>query len=601
MTTYKSIYSSILVFILYVFSVIAFIISICEAHNITSLVFSNQSTNIINFLDLNNYQILTNFNIHTLLEIKSYVFLPEIIIFFSILIFITYSCIFFNKEFDSNYNSNIQISVNFLRVVYFILAILYIFLILHYLVPVFDFKYALLFNDLVIVTKTLTFYKIFICFLLANHVYGYFKSFNTYNLGFYEYIYFLLFILIGSIFSLSSNDFLSLFCGLEIMNLSLYVLAAFVRKSTSGLEASTKYLILGSVSTGIFLKGIALFYFCFGNTNFLNLDFMEISFLYNIPNDAFILIYAAIILVTISFLFKLGIAPFHAWIVDVYGGSALPITALFATVVKATVFIVFVSLSYRLSWPTIIGWETFMLSLGLLSATLGALGAFRQHDLKRFLAYSSVNHAGFLIMFLAFYDEVSLAYSLFYLVTYLVSMVFLFQIFLGLTSRKRTVSYKNKKKYIIERTHLQNLSDLQNLSRIRKRYAMCISLFMFSLGGIPPFLGFFPKLALLKILLDSQSFFVLFCVILVSLLSLSYYLRIIKIMYFDKPTLNIFDYVCTNSINNFDRVRFLDKEDNNILYDSKIVLFIYLIAPLYISKLEQIFIEHSVSIMNPFM
>jgi NADH-quinone oxidoreductase subunit N len=530
--------------------------------------------------------------------IGNFFYYLDLLFFCFLLFFILYVAVTFNTEYRQNLNMNLVYSLDVIIIFLFLLFISYFFLnnIFHY--PAYS-----LFNQLIIVSKFTLFIKMVLCFFSLCFIYFIKDSLKYHGFMNYEFSFFYLFSLLGIFFSISSNDFLSLFCGLEIMNLSLYVLAAFIKKLISNLEAGTKYLILGSISTGIFLKGISLLYLSFGTTNFLNLDIMEFAYLTKSYPEIILPLGVGILLVTVSFLFKLGVAPFHSWAVDVYGGTSMPITAYFSTIVKSTVFLIFTMLSFRLSWPLLHGWESLLLILGFFSAFIGAFGAFRQQDIKKFFAYSSINHAGFLIIFLAFFNQDSLTFALIYLFTYVFTMLTIFIIFLNITgytfkveSFDGIVKEKSKIFFIIK-----YFSDLQNFGKLNKRIAFAISLLFFSLGGIPPFIGFFPKLTLLKVLLDSKHFLLLLVVICLSVLSLAYYLRVIKIMYFDKSTLNNLNVINSNKDNFvYENIKVINRFDYNLLFFAESVLFLFMLAPFYFTYLYDFFYRISWSIFYPF-
>lgn len=468
---------------------------------------------------------------------------PDIYFFVYLLCFILVITLSLNKRRFQKPGYAIRVALDIFRRVILIFVLYF-----GYYYFCFNFSGFLVFSNLFVITKSVLFFKFILFLLMFLYVSGLTTRPFVHGLTHYEYTFFLGFVLLGGLVSLSSFDFLPLFCGLEVLNLSLYVLAAIIRKSLAGLEAGTKYLLLGSVGTGIFLKGIALMYFSYGTTSFLDLDIVELLHVNKSLNGQFYLLMAGLLLVMISFFIKLGVAPFHAWIVDVYGGTSLPVMTVFATIVKFIVFIVVVSILYNLSWPLLPQWDFFILMFGAYSVFVGAMGALHQTSLKRFFAYSSVNHVGFLLMFVAFYNYQSVTMVLLYLFSYIFTMLVILIILLNITGWYKVLTLKDNNYKELESSFfvLTKISDLQNLIYTHKSSVLSLSLLFFSLGGIPPFLGFFPKLALLKLLLDSQYFFVLLFTIILSIVSLGYYLRLIKVMMFDKPSLLVLSPKGTN-------------------------------------------------------
>lgn len=402
--------------------------------------------------------------------------------------------------------------------------------------PIKDF---LIFNKLIAITQFSIFFKGLLAIFIILYIAIVMQNLHLYKIKDFEFYFFIFFSFVGSVIAISSYDFLSLFCGLELLNLSLYILAGIVKKSKLSLESSTKYLILGSVSTGIFLKGVSLIYFITGTTNYLFLDIFEVFLIFDFYQNINFIFFCSILLIALSFFFKMGVFPFHTWVADVYSGVPLPVTFFFATIVKFSVFIIFSCLLYVLGWPSLFGWEFLVFILGILTVAVGAFGAFQQFNIKRFLAYSSVNHAGFLLLFLMFYRSLYLSHGFLYLFIYIFTTMGIFLVISQCVGVKvHKVFSDGKLKFIRKLKSIESLTDLQVIYKFNPFLFLFVAFFFFSLGGIPPLAGFFPKYLLFTMLVDQGYLFGLFFLILLSTFSLGYYLRVLKLVYFDNLILN---------------------------------------------------------------
>ncbi|PSB91859.1 NADH-quinone oxidoreductase subunit NuoN [Candidatus Pandoraea novymonadis] len=332
-----------------------------------------------------------------------------------------------------------------------------------------------------------------------------------------------LFSLLGLAVMISGNNFLSIYLGLEMMSLSLYALTAIWRDSKSSIESAMKYYVLGALASGFLLYGMSIMY---GATGSLELARISEVISSGIPNKL-IFVFGTVFIVS-GIGFKLGAAPFHMWVPDVYQGAPTPVTLLIASAPKLGALALLLRLLVEGMLPLAIDWQQMLMILAVLSLVVGNLTAIVQTNTKRLLAYSTISHMGFLLlgMFSGVVDgkldgiESAYASSLFYSIVYLLTTLGAFGIIL-LLSRKDFEA--------------EQLVDLKGLSKRSPWFAFVMLMLMFSLAGIPPFGGFYAKLGVLHAVINAGMTWLAVVVVLFSLIGAFYYLRIVKIMYFDEP------------------------------------------------------------------
>lgn len=385
-------------------------------------------------------------------------------------------------------------------------------------------------------------------------------------------LYFL--VIISSLFLICVNDFLSLFLVLELQALCLYGLAGLDRTSAISTEAGLKYFIWGSIFTGIFLFAVSLLYGCFGTLNF-----HDLSLLFSFPcvddyvNVSFIA-YISVFLIFCVFFFKLSVFPFHWWAPDVYEGSPLSSTFIFVFLPK----IAFISLLIKFRFfvfGDFTSFEVFFIIVGCITVFIGAIFAFKQNRLKRFFIFSSISQTGFLISALVscFFDASVVIY--FFLIVYLISSVVLWGVYVFLAS-----SYLSIRKFCEMGLTSLSLSILKNLFSLNFWLAFTIVLIFFSLSGVPPFCGFLAKLYILFELLKNFFFLSSLFLVLVSVVSVYYYINIVKISFFE-PAKKI-NSLCTFIISN-DTVDFIYSFIG--LFSISILLFFF--SPEYLLLFSQ--------------
>ncbi len=323
----------------------------------------------------------------------------------------------------------------------------------------------------------------------------------------------LLFSTLGMMLMISANNLMSMYLAIELQSLSLYVAAAIKRDSLSSAESGVKYFILGALSSGILLYGFSLIYGFTGSMNFDEINF----YLLRYENLNLGLIFG-LVFVMVGLAFKVSAVPFHMWTPDVYEGAPNSITAFFAIVPK----IAAVALIYRFCLVPFenfyLEWSQIVIFLSVASMFLGAIAAIAQSNIKRLLAYSSIGHIGYILIALVAANDDGVKASSIYMFSYMVMNIAIFAILL---------SIKVKNEYLV------NISDLKGLSKSNPIVSLSISIIMLSMAGIPPFIGFFGKFYVFIAAIENELYVLSILGVLASVISAYYYLRIIKIMYFD--------------------------------------------------------------------
>ena len=332
------------------------------------------------------------------------------------------------------------------------------------------------------------------------------------NLYRYEYILFVLFAMLGSFVLISSNNFLTAFIGLELQSLSLYLMAAFNTKDLKSNEAGIKYFSLGALSSGFLLFGISMVYFDTGNFLFQNLsNFTHISEI-------------GLSLILISLFFKVSAAPFHIWTPDVYEGSPTISTLFFATLPKFASLIFLFRIYHDLNIIEIKSLNYIFQIVCAISLLVGVYGAITQKIIKRLLAFSSINHIGFMMLGIMSYQLMSEGTLFFYLIIYLITTFGIFAVILNLRSQDGEIT---------------KINDLNGLRFNSRPKAIAFLVFLFSLAGIPPFAGFFAKFFILSASINEGLYLLSFIAVASSVIAAFYYLSIIKNMFFNEPKIEL--------------------------------------------------------------
>ncbi len=335
------------------------------------------------------------------------------------------------------------------------------------------------------------------------------------QLGRFEYPVLILFATVGMMMMVSANDFLALYLGLELQSLSLYVLAAYHRDSAKATEAGLKYFVLGALASGLLLYGISLVYGFSGTTSFDSLVklFGEDG---AHPHLGFV---AGLVFIMAGLCFKISAVPFHMWTPDVYEGAPTPVTSFFAVAPKIAALILFTRVMMGPFADLIDQWRQVVTFIAILSMFVGAFAAIVQTNIKRLMAYSSIGHVGFILVGLAAGTADGIQGVLIYLAIYLFMNIGTFAVILCMRQKGRLV---------------EGIEDLAGLSKTSPAMALAMSALMFSMAGIPPLAGFWGKFYVFKAAVDAGLFGLAIIGMLTSVVSAFYYLRIIKIMYFDE-------------------------------------------------------------------
>ncbi len=331
-------------------------------------------------------------------------------------------------------------------------------------------------------------------------------------LNYGEYFSLLLFSLIGMMIVTSTWNLLVLFLGLELFSIALYALAGIRKMRADSVEASLKYLLLGAFASGFLLYGMALLY---GASGTLQLNEM----MQGVRADAstLALIYAGVILLFIGLSFKAALVPFHMWTPDVYEGSATPVSAFMSTATKAAAFIVLIRLIAYSEWTIRFPWPQLLIVLAVLTMTVGNLLAIQQKNVKRMLAYSSISHAGYLLVGLTAASTAGDQAVLFYLFVYTAMNIGAFGVLshMGVSNADERVDFES----------------YRGMGYRSPFAALCLAVFMFSLSGLPPFSGFIGKLYLFSAAVEKGYVVLVVVAVLNSVVSVYYYMRLVVNLY----------------------------------------------------------------------
>jgi NADH-quinone oxidoreductase subunit N len=329
-----------------------------------------------------------------------------------------------------------------------------------------------------------------------------------------EYPVLVLFSAVGMGMMASAIDLITLYVGLEMMSLASYVLASFVRKDTRSAEAGLKYFVLGALASGILLYGVSLLYGFSGATSYAAIavalgDGVNLGELFGI------------VFLMSGIAFKISAVPFHMWTPDVYEGAPTPVATFFASAPKVAAIAMLVRASIEALGPATESWQQILIFMALASIVLGAVGAIGQANIKRLLAYSSINNIGFALIGLAAGTEQGVAAILSYMAIYVLMTLGSFACVLQMRDA--------------DGRQVEEIASLAGLSQRQKGLAAALAIFMFSLAGIPPLFGFWAKFLVFEAAVAAKLLPLAAIGIAASVIGAYYYLKIIKIMYFDEP------------------------------------------------------------------
>ena len=368
-----------------------------------------------------------------------------------------------------------------------------------------------LFNDSVIIDymsslmKIITLVGAFLVLVISSN---YLKTFKIFKI---EYPILILSSVLGMMVMISSNDLMVFYIGLELQSLALYVLATFNRDQLKSSEAGLKYFVLSALSSGLLLYGCSLIYGFSGSTNF--------DLISNQLNSTNYVLTFGIVFILVGLAFKISAVPFHMWAPDVYEGSPTSVTLFFTMVPKIAALTVFIRFLYVPFLNLIDQWQMIIIFLSIASMLFGAIAAIGQTNIKRLIAYSSIGHIGYTLAGLATGSNQGIQSSIVYITIYVIMNLAFFSCLLML---KRNNQY------------YEDIDDLSGLSKNHPLLSLSFLIILFSLAGIPPLAGFFAKFYIFTAVLEQSMYFLAIVGLLSTVIAAFYYLRIIKIIYFDK-------------------------------------------------------------------
>ncbi len=330
----------------------------------------------------------------------------------------------------------------------------------------------------------------------------------------FEYVVLLLLSALGMMMMISANDLISLYMGLELQSLALYVVAAIDRDSTKSSEAGLKYFVLGALSSGMLLYGASLVYGFTGST-----QFSQIAATLSHEGSSLGLIFGLVFVIA-GLCFKVSAVPFHMWTPDVYEGAPTPVAAFFAAAPKIAAMALFTRTMMVPFHGMALEWQQIVMFVAVASMLLGAFAAIGQTNIKRLIAYSSISHMGYALVGLASNSQEGVRSIVMYMFIYMMTTLGVFACILAMRRGGKQV---------------EEIGDLAGLGRTNKTLAFVLAMLMLSLAGIPPLAGFFGKLFVFLAAVKSGLFILAVIGVLASVVGAYYYLRIVKIIYFDEP------------------------------------------------------------------
>jgi len=335
------------------------------------------------------------------------------------------------------------------------------------------------------------------------------------NISRSEYPVLVLLSTLGMMMMVSANDLMSLYMGLELQSLALYVMAAINRDNVRSTEAGLKYFVLGALSSGMLLYGASLIYGFAGTTNF-----DAIAALFKAGQVAPVGVVVGIVFLMAGLAFKVSAVPFHMWTPDVYEGAPTPVTAFLSAAPKVAAIALFLRVLVGPFGGLVSEWQQVIVFISIASMAVGAFAAIQQTNIKRLMAYSSIGHMGYALIGLATASPKGVSGVVVYMAIYIA---------MGLGTFACIVSMRRDGKSV------ETIADLAGLSRTKPLMALMLAIFMFSMAGIPPLAGFFGKLYIFLAAIEAKMVTLAILGVLASVVGTFYYLRIIKIMYFDEP------------------------------------------------------------------
>lgn len=335
-----------------------------------------------------------------------------------------------------------------------------------------------------------------------------------------EFFSLTLFATLGMMVMISASHFLTLYLGLELLSLSLYAMVALRRDSVAATEAAMKYFVLGALASGFLLYGMSMVYGATGVLNIAQVAEVIQKVIQGGVIDDYAILVVGLVFIVAGISFKLSAAPFHMWAPDVYQGAPTAVVLFIGSAPKLAAFGFVMRLLVEGMGSLAADWQGMLIILAVMSMVIGNLAAIAQTNIKRMLAYSTISHMGFMLLGIVGADDNGYSASMFYMIVYVLMTLGIFGMIM-LLSR--------------EGFEAEKIDDFKGLNRRNPWYAFITLLLMFSLAGVPPLVGFYAKLSVLQAVLNAGYVWLAVVAVLFSLVGAFYYLRIIKLMYFDEP------------------------------------------------------------------
>jgi NADH-quinone oxidoreductase subunit N len=353
-------------------------------------------------------------------------------------------------------------------------------------------------------------------FLVTVGAFAYARSYMTAQGGLRgEYYVLGLFAVLGMQVMISSHSLLTVYLGLELLSLSLYAMVAFDRDSPTASEAAMKYFVLGALASGMLLYGMSMLYGATGS-----LDIATIADAISAQGERSLVLVFGLCFIVVGLAFKFGAVPFHMWVPDVYHGAPTAVTLFIGSAPKIAAFAMAMRLLAESMGGLLVDWQGMLMILAVLSLAIGNVIAIAQTNMKRMLAYSTISHVGFLLLGILSGTESGYSASMFYAITYALMAIGGFGVIILLSHSGEEAD---------------QLDDFRGLNDRSPWFALMMLILMFSMAGVPPTVGFYAKLAVLKAVVDVDMVWLALVAVFFSIIGAFYYIRIIKLMYFDEP------------------------------------------------------------------
>ncbi len=353
-------------------------------------------------------------------------------------------------------------------------------------------------------------------FLVTIGAFAYARSYITAGGGLRgEYYVLGLFAVLGMQVMISSHSLLTVYLGLELLSLSLYAMVAFDRDSPTASEAAMKYFVLGALASGMLLYGMSMLYGATGS-----LDIATIADAISAQGERSLVLVFGLCFIVVGLAFKFGAVPFHMWVPDVYHGAPTAVTLFIGSAPKIAAFAMAMRLLAESMGGLLVDWQGMLMILAVLSLAIGNVVAIAQTNMKRMLAYSTISHVGFLMLGILSGTDSGYSASMFYAITYALMAIGGFGVIILLSRSGEEAD---------------QLDDFRGLNDRSPWFALMMLILMFSMAGVPPTVGFYAKLAVLKAVIDVDMVWLALVAVFFSIIGAFYYIRIIKLMYFDEP------------------------------------------------------------------